>query len=166
MTKTRIVVHHSLTADGRTVSADEIERFHTSWRYGGEIVTPTEAQRLIAAGKKGVVAPWRDVGYHAIVERADDGIIAVLGRDWLADAAACPEGGMNEAGLHVCFVGNYDLTAPPDDLVEYAIRRVFRPWMRLFSIPASAIAGHRDFNRAKTCPGLRFDLDALRRRVA
>lgn len=166
MNRTHIVVHHSLTADGRTVSSDDIERFHTSWRYGGEIVTPEEAHRLIASGKKGVVSPWRDVGYHALVERADDAIVAVLGRCWLDSAAACPEGGMNDHGLHLCVIGNFDVAAPPEDVIEYAIRRVIRPWMRLFSIPASAIVGHRDFNPAKTCPGLRFDLNDLRRRVA
>jgi N-acetyl-anhydromuramyl-L-alanine amidase AmpD len=37
--------------------------------------------------------------------------------------------------------------------------------MRLFGIAAERIVGHRTFNPGKTCPGARFDLEAVRRMV-
>lgn len=105
------------------------------------------------------------MGYHALVERTDRGVVAIMGRDWLEAAAACPQGDMNRVGMHVCIVGDYDLQAPDPEVLEVLVRRVVVPWMRLFGIAAERIVGHRTFNPGKTCPGARFDLEAVRRMV-
>lgn len=148
-TPTHIMVHHSLTADGATVSWPAIEKFHR------------ETQQ------------WRDVGYHAGVEAVTllSGELgryayqALLGRSPLEQASACPEGGMNRTALHVCCVGNFDRVPPSLAMLECLVRRVVLPWMVEYGIPADRIVGHRDFNPAKTCPGTRFDLEQLRRMV-
>jgi hypothetical protein len=161
--RSHIVLHHSKTKDGRVVDAPAIFTFHTSYRHGGDIVTEQEYLRLRALGVTGLEPPWRDVGYHALVEHTDRGVISILGRDWLSTAAACPQGGMNEVGLHVCVVGDYDAIPPDEAVLDVLVRRIVRPWMHMFAIPAERIVGHRTFNPAKTCPGNLFDLEGVRR---
>ena len=138
MIRTHIMVHHSLTKDSGTVSWSAIERFHR------------ETQG------------WHDIGYHAGVELTNDGVVALLGRDWMQQAAACPQGEMNRRAMHVCVVGNYDLVAPSEEHYRVLVERVILPWRKLFGLPQDAIVGHRDYNSGKTCPGTLFDLNALR----
>jgi len=148
---THIMVHHSLTDDGTTVSWAAIEKFHRE-----------DPKHL-----------WRDIGYHAGVEVVTENpdlaayrFQALFGRGVHAMAAACPQGRMNEVALHVCCVGNFDLTAPPLKMIECLVRRVIVPWRTEFGIPVTNIVGHHDFNPAKSCPGTRFDLDLVRRLAA
>lgn len=163
--KRYIMVHHSATPDGATTSSwSAIERFHTSYRHNGDIITQAGYYALKAQGASGLVLPWEDIGYHAGVER-ETGIIAHLGRAWDVDAAACPEAGMNGYALHVCVVGDYDAAAPDDELLRVLVKRVVGPWSRMYGIPVERIVGHRDYNPAKTCPGRLFDLDRVRRLV-
>lgn len=150
MTATRkfIVVHHSLTADSGTVSWSAIERWHIDTQG------------------------WKDVGYHAGVELAGDNYIAIFGRDELDTAAACKEAEMNQLGLHVCIIGNFDDAPPPKAQLECAAQRVIKPWMRRYGIPEGRIIGHRDAGlmagfdwqkgQYKSCPGKLFNLDELR----
>ncbi len=121
--KSHIVIHHSLTADGQTVSWGAIERYH---REQG----------------------WLDIGYHAGVELIEGTYYALLGRPEEQQAAACKEGGMNAFGLHVCCVGNYDLVAPPDAMLKILARRVIVPWLHRNVITLDHIVGHRGGGRA------------------
>ena len=162
MTRSHIVLHHSFTKDAKTVSWDDIERFHTSYRQGGDIITEQGYYSLKAQGVKGLEKPWSDIGYHAGIEETEGGVQAFLGRDWTRSAAACPQGNMNELGLHVCVVGNYDVVAPSDEHLRVLVTRVLLPWMHLFGIGADQIVGHRDFNPNKSCPGLLFDTAKVR----
>lgn len=146
--RTHIMVHHSLTADGATVSWPAIEKYHRETNG------------------------WRDVGYHAGVERVTDNpelngysFQALAGRPTYQQASACPQGDMNRVALHVCCVGNFDLAGPSDALVKTLIRRVLLPWMTEFGIPPENIVGHRDYNPAKSCPGTKFDMVLLRSMV-
>jgi len=164
--RTRIMLHHSFTKDSKTVSWDDITRFHTSYRHNGDIITAQEYADMKALGYAGLEKPWADVGYHAGVEDTGDSVEAFLGRDWLKDAAACPQGNMNSRALHVCIIGNYDLVAPSDEHLRVLVKRVIQPWQRLFGIDADGIVGHRDYNPAKSCPGALFDIDKVRRMVA
>ena len=148
MIRDTIVVHHSLTKDSGTVSWAAIERFHRETNG------------------------WADTGYHAGLELVADlpgtsfySYQALIGRAIDLKAAACPQGNMNERGLHVCCVGNFDDIEPSNVLLERLVERVIRPWMRIYHIHPDRILGHRDFNSAKSCPGRRFDLERVRRMV-
>jgi hypothetical protein len=140
-----IMVHHSWTEDSGTVSWPAIEKFHK------------ETQG------------WNDIGYHAGVELVTDNLElakyryqALMGRSLKEQAAACPQKDMNLRALHVCCIGNYDLGAPPQELLEVLVHRIVKPWMVMFGILPVNIVGHRDFNPTKTCPGKLFDLNVLR----
>jgi len=148
LARTHIMIHHSLTKDGETVSWAAIEKFHRETNG------------------------WSDIGYHAGVEVVTDNpdlaayqIQALIGRSPLAQASACPQGGMNTRALHVCVIGNFDLVAPSEQVLRALCRRVIVPWMREYGIAPSQIVGHRDYNPSKTCPGKLFDLDLVRRMV-
>lgn len=146
-TPTHIMVHHSATPDGSTVSWAAIEKFHRE-----------DPKHL-----------WRDIGYHAGVERVTENpdlkayrYQALIGRGLHDAAAACPQGRMNEIALHVCCVGNFDLVEPDRDMLLVLVKRVIIPWRRQFAISVENIVTHNQFNPAKTCPGTRFDMAKLR----
>lgn len=149
MTKTHIMLHHSLTKDGGAVSWSAIEKYHRE--HEG----------------------WRDIGYHAGVECVTDNadlaayrFQALYGRGVLEQAAACPQALMNVKALHVCCVGNFDVEEPPRGLLLVLVNRILLPWMLQFGIAPDRIVGHRDFNEDKSCPGRLFDIDAVRRMCA
>lgn len=133
-----IMVHHSLTADGSTVSWQAIRRYHMQ------------------------TLGWHDIGYHAGVELVRDHLEAFIGRPENEDAAACKQDHMNELALHVCLVGNFDLTVPSEDLLQFAMRYVIKPWMERDNIAPERIVGHGEY-ASKTCPGRLFDIERLRR---
>jgi len=142
---THIMVHHSLTSDGETVSAAAIEKYHIE------------------------TMGWRDVGYHALVEKVTNSkdlyryrFKAIFGRPISQFASACPQGQMNQVALHVCCVGNYDVTYPEPDMLSCLLKRVILPWADEFNIPVENWVGHRDYNKDKTCPGHNFNMDYLR----
>lgn len=124
-----IIIHHSLTKDGATVSWNAIRRYH-----------------IETLGMK-------DIGYHAGVELVGESVYeALLGRPW--DEAGAHTQGENYHSLGLCFVGNFDLEEPPmAQLIVGA--RVVALWMRLFSIPLGKIFPHSAF-ASKTCPGKHF----------
>lgn len=151
LTRTHIMLHHSLTPDSGTVSWSAIRRYHTRAKGHPE-------------GGMGM----RDIGYHWGVEAVADGIgqlsVEVLvGRPEDEEAAACPQGDMNEKAYHICVVGNFDIIEPSVVVQGVLVNRVLRPLLRRTGLSAENIVGHCDFNPAKTCPGKLFDLAAIRR---
>lgn len=141
-----IMIHHSLTQDSGTVSWAAIQKYHI------------ETEK------------WRDIGYHAGVEKVtDDPYLvnyryqALKGRNEFDLAAACPQGNMNSFALHVCVIGNFDVIPPTVGALEVLVNRIILDWMRRYGIPKENIVGHRDYNPNKSCPGRLFDLDMVRR---
>lgn len=146
-----IVLHHSATPDGRTFDAEAIRRFHTSWRRGGDIITPEEAAALRAKGVK-LTPPWKDTGYHFLVELVDGRPQGIVGRPLNMAGAHCPPRNADSVGI--CLVGNYDLAEPDPRLLDYLASHLLKPLMDLFSIPKERILFHREL-APKTCPGSR-----------
>lgn len=137
--KTYIMLHHSLTKDGDTVSWGAIEDYHKN--------------------EQG----WKDIGYHFGVERINGRLYALLGRGETEEAAACKEGLMNMRAVHVCIVGNFDLAPPDDETLEFLCRRVLRPLMNRHSITFDHIVRHSDYATYKSCPGTQFDVSRLKK---
>ena len=136
--KTHLVIHHSLTKDTGTVSWQAIRDYHVD--HNG----------------------WDDIGYHIGVELINNRYEVGLGRPLLARAAAAYQQSMNTVGVHVCFVGNFDLAPPPREMIEVAVPHL-RDICEALKIPLDAehIIGHRTVASYKTCPGAQFDMDAL-----
>ena len=139
MTPTRIILHCSATEDGRTVSWGAIRRFHVEQRG------------------------WAEIGYHFGVELVDEGYEILLGR--FPDQAGAHSLGQNFDSLGICFVGEFDRLPPPP--AQWGKGLALAAWLcRRYLIPVERVFGHRQFERAKTCPGLAFDLDRFRNELA
>lgn len=134
-TPNKIVIHHSLTEDGSTVSWGAIRRYHTEH------------------------CGWIDIGYHAGIELVYTEYEIFFGRPW--DTPGAHTLGQNRTSLGFCFVGNYDLTLPAEKLLKTGAKLI-RLWMKLYNIPKDRVYKHHDFADYKTCPGTRFSIDALR----
>jgi len=137
--RTHIMLHHSLTRDGQTVSWGAIRRHHVGTRS------------------------FREIGYHYGVELVGDHYEVLMGRSELDPAVACPEEEMNARALHVCCVGNFDDAPPPSAMLEAVVGLVILPAMVEYGLPPERIIGHRDIDPTRTCPGSLFDLEIVRR---
>lgn len=151
---TRIILHHSATKDGLTLSWDGVGHYHRSWAYRGKIITPDRASELMAMGKR-VKKPWKDNGYQAGCELVEQEYLCMIGRPWHIHGAHCR--GQNTRALGFCFVGNYDEVAPDPKMIQEAVKRVLVPWCLIFQINPADIYGHCDFSN-KTCPGSQFPI--------
>lgn len=153
--KQYIVIHHSLTDDGESVSWGAIRK----WHMGAH---PQSTYRE---------SPMRDIGYHAGIEMINDHPEILLGRMLQETAGACRELGMNYSGVHLVVVGDFDKAPPPIPLWAMAIRLI-RSWMLLFNIDKNHVLGHREVGvlagfdwqvgEYKSCPGKLWDMDQFR----
>jgi hypothetical protein len=139
MTPNKVLVHCSATKDSGTVSWGAIRYYHT------------------------IVLGWRDIGYHAGVERVKSGdheyYEILMGRMWDEQGAHEPEA--NADSLGICFVGDFDNEAPTLGQLIVGAKQIAY-WMRLFGISKDRVYGHNFFNPSKSCPGRLFNMDTLR----
>lgn len=143
--KTHLVIHHSGTKDGDTLSVPAIRRYHL---------------------QKG----WTDIGYHLLCEWVDrpgdvpGGFELLAGRPLLARAAGEPKEGFNRKGVHICFVGDYDQEPPSMDMWRFAMPHL-ADLLDVLKIPLENVIGHReiaDVARYKACPGKMWDMNMFR----
>jgi hypothetical protein len=129
-----IVIHHSLTKDGKTVDWDAIRKYH---------MTAPEFM-------------MDDIGYHGGVERINGVVTTLTGRP-INKEGGHTKGKNNMLGL--CIVGNYDL-APPDDELLRAGALMVRAWMSMYPyLTINDVHMHRTFATYKSCPGNSFAWD-------
>lgn len=144
MTKTHIVLHHSLTEDGKTVSWSAIRQYHV--KTNG----------------------WRDIGYHFGIEDINGTLEILFGRLPNEDGAHCQDAGMNRKGIGICLVGNFDAQVPTTELWSKA-RGLVLYLMDAYKIPAENVIGHREaqaslpLSKRKSCPGKLFNMDRFRK---
>lgn len=134
MTPARIIVHHSATRDGDTLSWQAIRRYHMQERG------------------------WRDIGYHFGIERVVGRIEILAGRLMTETGAHAYR--QNHDSLGVCIVGNFDQAPPPKATWKRAVELV-GSLVDVLGLSVDDVYGHREFS-SKTCPGRRFDLEAFR----
>ncbi len=157
----RAILHHSLTADSKTVSWQAIRTYHTSYRYNSNIVTPTEAYILKREGKK-VIDPWDDIGYSYGLEKISDHYEILTGR--MMNERGAHTYGHNHNSIGICLIGNYDITPVPEELWQLTLRLV-NSLCEVCNIPKSSVYGHTEFASYKTCPGKLFDMSRFRREL-
>jgi N-acetylmuramoyl-L-alanine amidase len=159
----KIILHHSKTPDNRILpNWEAIVKYHKSWRYNFETVTEEEAQKLVLEGHK-VTPPWSDVGYHAGVELINDKPITRPGRPLGTMGAHCL--GQNYNSIGVCFIGDFDLGSPREDILYHGALLLMN-FCQALHISITEIYGHRDFWLDRTCPGKLFDIGKIKEMVS
>jgi len=166
-----IVIHHSATPDQETKDWAAITRFHTSFRQGGNIISPEKAAALRTAGVKGIESPWPYVGYNAGIEEIDGQIEFLTGHAIGLQGYHCKHANMNSQSIGICVVGNFDVVVPSMAKLNF-LRDLCKSYIVNYKIPASNIIGHRDAGlmigldwrkgEFKTCPGKLFPLQTFK----
>jgi len=137
-TTNKIIIHHSLTEDGKTVSWQAIRNYHINTNG------------------------WSDIGYHFGIELIDNSLEILVGRPLLSVGAHTV--GQNENSIGICCVGNYDIVSPTFKM--YAkLAELVANLLIVFKLDINSIYGHRDF-APKSCPGKLFDINELKRLVS
>jgi hypothetical protein len=110
---------------------------------------------------------WMDVGYHGLIESAEDKMVFRWGRPLSMIGAHAGYKEFNENYIGFCAIGNYDKFPVLPDVWTFALM-VTRTFMDTFSIPAVNVLGHREVYdkmgvpRQKMCPGINWDMDKFR----
>jgi len=157
----KIIIHHSLTKDGKVVDWQAIRRYHTSWAYRGNIITKDEARDLVKNGKR-VKRPWTNIGYHFGIEKINDDYEILVGRQ--LNQIGAHVRGYNKDTLGICVVGNYDDEQPPVEAIKLLIK-LCKAMSSIFNISTNNILGHYELNNDKSCPGKMFSMDSFRNKM-
>lgn len=134
MIPTHIIIHHSLTEDGKTVSWDAIRRYH---------MDPQGPYKML------------DIGYHYGIELINDRLEILVGRMMTDVGAHCRQGGMNSHSLGIMLCGNFDLRPPGDARIELLLRFV-KSLQLTWKIGNDRVKRHTDYAPEKSCPGKLF----------
>lgn len=137
MKPTRIIIHHSLTADSGTVSWNAIRKYHMD------------------------IMGWDDIGYPLGLELVGQHYEIFMGRMMTVQGAHTK--GQNKDSLGICFIGNFDLGPPSANQWNLGIKLV-KSLLEIFDIPRWKVFGHRNF-ASKTCPGKHFDMNKFRKEL-
>ena len=164
-----IIIHHSLSPDGKERDWNGIRKYHMSYRYKGDIITEERYEELQAEGKtSGLETPWKDIGYHLGIEEVSGRLEIQKGRPIGTPGAHAI--GFNDNSIGLCLIGHYD-QRPPSEPRLFLLGSVCRDLQRLFVIAPDHVIGHREtFSLRgvpieKSCPGSAFNLDAFRKRL-
>lgn len=126
-----ILIHCSATPEGRTVTAEDIRRWHTAPKPKGN--------------------GWRDIGYHFVILL--DGTIQ-QGRPIELAGAHCTN--HNRFSIGVCYIGGLSKNGktPKDTRTEAqnaALKQLVQQLQQLYHIPLENIHGHKHYAN-KACP--------------
>ena len=110
---------------------------------------------------------WNGLGYHFLIDNGTlgkgDGQIEVAPR-WIKQqsGAHCNTAGMNEKGIGIALVGNFNEELPTANQLQ-SLTYLLKTLTQYYHIPATNIIGHRDAPGSATdCPGKRFPMANVR----
>lgn len=131
-----IIIHHSLTKDGKTVSWNAIRKYHLS-------------------------LGWRDIGYHYGIELVGNRYEILVGRMMNETGAHCKQQNMNNESIGICCVGNFDASLVPHIQWQTCLVLV-RSLVDILGVSVGHIYGHNRFAHYKSCPGNNWSMDKFR----
>lgn len=172
-----IVIHHSATPDHVLFSNFEaIRTYHKSYAIDGHIVDEDAFyDRMSMHDGEYFKKPWKDIGYHYVIEYVDEMVVIRDGR--VEDEYGAHEYrkmlnrfgklvSINFQSIGICLVGDYDKSEPLEDMYS-TLESLVSKLIKKYSIPVSNILGHREIDGVhKTCPGKKIDMDLFRHRFS
>ncbi len=139
-----IIVHHTATDIGKAL---QVDRAHHDRGF------------------------WNGLGYHFVIDNGTlgkgDGQIEVAPR-WIKQqvGAHCKAGGMNDKGIGIALVGNFNEDNPTANQIQ-SLTFLIKTLVQYYNIPLNRVMGHRDVEGASTdCPGKRFPWSNVRQCLA
>jgi hypothetical protein len=138
---THIVLHHSAGPSGNAQAFDRLHRKERRWKHG--------------------------LGYNFVIGNgtlSGDGEIEV-GHRWRRQmhGAHCKADTMNQRGIGICFVGDFESGTGPTQAQIHAGLALVTYLAKRFDIEPKHILGHRDVDGAETlCPGQTFPIALFR----
>lgn len=149
-----IVIHHTDSADGPEPNTPGIRKYQMSYRVDWSVVSKEEFIRRKSAGLgEHFEEPFRDIGYHCLIENLAGSFEAVMGRAWDDNGAHTLF--YNHKALGCVIIG--DFNEKPPVLAQYqAAAKIIKLWMRLFCLEPGDVKKHSDLNDTD-CPGNAFD---------
>lgn len=135
-----LVIHHSWSADKGTLDWTAIRKYHIE--------------------ENG----WDDIGYHFGIEKVNNDYAILTGRHRDVVGAHCLEKGMNKKSLGICVIGNYDPAPPPQEAMDMLVTLCVG-LCREYELTVDKIVPHHEYASYKTCPGTKFPMDELKKRV-
>jgi N-acetylmuramoyl-L-alanine amidase len=134
----KLIIHHSLTFDGKVVDWTAIRKYHIETNG------------------------WADIGYQYGIELVGDKYVVQKGRSEHTPGAHCL--GQNDKSIGICVVGNYDLVEPPEAALNL-LAELCADICKRHGLTSGDIETHHKYAAYKTCPGTRFPMDRLRAKV-
>ena len=146
-----IIIHHSLSDDGKEKNWGAIRRYHMNTNG------------------------WVDIGYHFGIEMIGDDFEVMYGRPLNKRGAHAKDGGFNNKSIGICVVGNWDDRPPPERQFSLAIE-LTKNLIQFYGsknipIRVDRVLGHGEsqikagVKTPKSCPGKMFNMDLFRERL-
>lgn len=153
-----LIVHCSTVRDNVILSDfNAIRLFHKSYRFQGRIITRDEADNLIKQEKR-IVFPWKEIGYHVVIEYVNNKIKIILGRSFESNGAHCT--GQNDTALGICVIGDFDEVEPNAEIYD-TLAGVIEMFVKHNSVKLDKIFPHSFYATWKSCPGKKFSMAKL-----
>jgi len=135
----RIILHHSLTEDGKVVDFNAICDYHVK------------------------VKKWNPpCGYNEVIETVEDYVTHFEGRDRFSTGAHTS--GQNVGTIGICIVGNFDIEPPSQKVLDYLYKRLdfYRTLYGSIQIEGHCDHPHPVTGHVKSCPGKLFPLGVIK----
>ena len=171
-----IVIHHSLTNDNEVLkNFDAIRKYHMSYAIDGYIVDADEFEYRYALGDGNYFKkPWRDIGYHYVLEYINKKAVITPGRDECESGAHAYQKmpdkngklvSINDQSIAICVAGNYDVEKLSLSKQTALVNKI-TDLIDKYKIKIQDVIGHRDIPGVfKSCPGKNIDLHIIRKLV-
>jgi N-acetylmuramoyl-L-alanine amidase len=134
----KLIIHHSLTFDGKVVDWTAIRKYHIETNG------------------------WADIGYQYGIELVGDKYVVQKGRSEHTPGAHCL--GQNDKSIGICVVGNYDLAEPANAALNL-LAELCADICKRYGLTSNDIFPHNQFASYKTCPGKKFSMEKLKAKV-
>jgi len=105
-----------------------------------------------------------DINYNFVIEEVKKEVFVYMTRPfvYLCEWDDISDD-INNAAIHIAFLGSYDLKIPSPRMYEIAAFRVISPFLKAYGLPTKRILLHSEVSNSEdvTCPGVFFSKNII-----